>query len=53
MYNCPVHAVASSQGIDLDSAGKALAQLNDIQFTDYHLYRGEVRIVPDTPAQAK
>jgi hypothetical protein len=53
MYNCPVHAVASSQGIDVDSAGKALAQLNDIQFTDYHLFRADVRIVPDTPAQTK
>lgn len=53
MYNCPVHAVASSHGIDVDSTGKALAQLNDIQFTDYHLFRGDVHIVPDTPAQTK
>ncbi len=48
-YNCPVHGVATSQDINVDSAGKALAQLNDIAFTGYHLFRGDVRILPDSP----
>jgi hypothetical protein len=48
-YNCPVHGVATSSNVNLDAAGKGLRQVNDIQFNHYHLFRGDVRILPGTP----
>jgi hypothetical protein len=53
MYNCPVHCVAvsrehkSSQAQDGTLAAPATF-LNDVAFTGYHLFRGEVRILPST-----
>lgn len=46
-YICPVHAVAVSSDVDVEDAGHELTQINDVEFTDYHLFRGDVRIVPE------
>lgn len=55
MYNCPIHCVAGSRthgpdhgsGEAKDAPGSAQPGfLNDVTFTGYHLFRGEVRILP-------
>jgi hypothetical protein len=56
MYDCPVRCVAISRthvsgpvsGEAKDAPGSAEAPgfLNDVTFTGYHLFRGEVRILP-------
>jgi len=60
-YVCPLHGVAYSQANLMDRMGKLLPDaeqdkygpryLNDITFTQYHLFRPEVRILTDNPAQ--
>ncbi len=53
-YICPVRGVALSRlpdtpGGDMDAGHYILparTYLNDVTFTDYHVFRGEVRIVP-------
>lgn len=56
-YRCPVHAVAISrpqpaarQDESRESTGGQPTYLNDVTFTQYHLLRGDVRILPDNPA---
>lgn len=49
VYNCPMHGVAISQDINVDNAGNGLTQINDVHFVNYHLFRGDVRILPETP----
>jgi hypothetical protein len=52
MYDCPVHCVAISTTHVSDQAKAAHGSdeqprfLNDVTFTGYHLFRGEVRILP-------
>jgi hypothetical protein len=52
MYDCPVRCVAISRmhlaGEAKEAAGTAQQPrfLNDVTFTGYHLFRGEVRILP-------
>jgi hypothetical protein len=58
-YTCPVRSVAISQGHtailirDIFENGSALGppvtRLNDVSFSDYHLFRGDVRIVSGDP----
>lgn len=52
-YTCPVHSVAfTSVAPEPDSGGAAPAPhparilLNDVTFTNYHVFRSEVRILP-------
>jgi hypothetical protein len=51
-YNCPVHSVAISrtrepgEARDASDAAEEPTFLNDATFTGYHLFRGEVRILP-------
>jgi hypothetical protein len=51
-YNCPLKGVAISKmpivivNGDLDYAAPPQTQMNDISFTQYHLFRAESRIVP-------
>jgi hypothetical protein len=56
-YTCPVKSVAysrtplfSAEGGVPDRFAPAQTQLNDVEFTDYHIFRSEARIVigPDT-----
>jgi hypothetical protein len=55
MYNCPIRCVAISRthapGEAKDAPGSAEPArfLNDVTFTGYHLFRGEMRILPPTP----
>ena len=59
-YTCPVRSVSISRGHavilmrDLFANGSTLGpeitRLNDVVFADYHLFRGDVRIVSDDPA---
>jgi hypothetical protein len=53
-YTCPVRSVSysvgaryvsTSLGVPMSSKGKA-ARLNDVVFSDYHVFRTEMRIVP-------
>jgi hypothetical protein len=53
-YICPVHGVAFSKGLavhgaaaQLGSVVEVLTQLNDVAFTQYHLFRSKARIVTD------
>jgi hypothetical protein len=48
-YICPVHAVAISRDVNVDDKGNGLTQINDVHFTDYHLFRGDVRVLAETP----
>ncbi len=56
-YICPVHGVAYSR-VPVEDAGKAVqnsavmvqTQLNDVRFTQYHLFGSEARIVADESA---
>lgn len=60
-YTCPVRSVSLSRGhsviVMLDgnengtTLGPEITRLNDVSFADYHLFRGDVRIVPDDPAE--
>jgi VWFA-related protein len=60
-YTCPVRSVAISQGHaailmrDIFENGSALGppvtRLNDVSFADYHLFRGDVRIVSGDPPE--
>ncbi|HKF49578.1 MAG TPA: hypothetical protein VKB38_19615 [Terracidiphilus sp.] len=48
-YICPVHAVAITQVFDPgDSKAPALPRtfVNDVTFTNYHLFRSDMRILP-------
>jgi hypothetical protein len=51
-YNCPVHCVAISRRLPSNGTEDGTASageptfLNDVVFTGYHLFRGEVRILP-------
>lgn len=52
-YTCPVHSVAYSVGASnsLEAAlgmgsDRQAARLNDVVFSDYHVFRAEMRIVP-------
>jgi VWFA-related protein len=56
-YLCPVHGVAYSrvpiEGAEQaaqKSAAKVQTQLNDVRFTQYHLFGSEARIVPNESA---
>lgn len=52
-YICPIRSIAISRGPLQDRSGtpipEALTQtyLNDVSFTDYHVFRSETRILPD------
>jgi hypothetical protein len=55
MYNCPIRCVAISRthapGETKDAPGSAEPArfLNDVTFSGYHLFRGEMRILPPGP----
>jgi VWFA-related protein len=57
-YICPVHGVAYSK-VPVDGAAHGVAnspaiaqtQLNDVSFTQYHLFRADARIVPNDSAR--
>ena len=51
LYICPVKSVTLaklSTGDPSDAATLFQTQLNDVAFTDYHLFRAESRILPAT-----
>jgi hypothetical protein len=58
-YNCPLHgvvytvpAMADAQGNPKPNAASGTSgpiYLNDVTFTDYHLFRSQVRILSDNP----
>lgn len=54
-YICPVRSVSYSVGtsVNVPSFGIGLtreaARLNDVVFSNYHIFRTEMRIVPYTP----
>jgi hypothetical protein len=56
-YTCPLHGVASSRASDTANAplatslGPSQIYLNDVSFTQYHLFRAETRILPAGPTQ--
>jgi hypothetical protein len=51
-YTCPLHGVASSRAHDLANTNSAVSvappqtYLNDVSFTQYHLFQAETRILP-------
>jgi len=54
-YICPVKGIASSKTSAVGpttnvgaSSPPVRTELNDVSFTDYHLFRGTARILPDT-----
>jgi len=51
-YICPIHSIALSRAIPGQHGGDAHGQehtfLNDVTFTDYHIFRTEMRIVPES-----
>ena len=57
-YICPAHGVAYSR-VPVEGAGQAVqksaamvqTQLNDVRFTQYHLFRSDARIVPNESAR--
>jgi hypothetical protein len=60
LYNCPVRGVAitrvPTRTADYGWLGSYALPLqvfvNDVSFTQYRLFRGDVRIIPDAPAPA-
>jgi hypothetical protein len=57
-YTCPVHGVALSKvplltarGPKQDQPVPLQTQLNDVSFQQYHIYRGDLRIIQGTPTQ--
>ena len=52
-YTCPVRSVSISRGKSVTGSGPGLeslrevTRLNDVVFSDYHVFRTEMRIVPD------
>ncbi|HUB51177.1 MAG TPA: hypothetical protein VL986_03465 [Terracidiphilus sp.] len=58
-YTCPLHGVVYSQPKMVDASGNpapgaekeksAPVYLNDVTFSDYHLFRSQVRILSDNP----
>jgi VWFA-related protein len=58
-YTCPLRSVSISSGkvpyfanaMDLGSPAetRGVTRLNDVIFSDYHVFRSEMRIVPSTP----
>lgn len=48
-YLCPVRSIALSRGVGSQGRGAAELHtfLNDVEFTQYHVFRSEMRIVPD------
>jgi hypothetical protein len=56
-YICPVHAAAVSarEASTPTSRHPAQSQLrkyiNDVSFTNYHVFRSDARVIPDTPAK--
>jgi len=57
VYICPVRAVALSKQLALNSNGGAQdasapvrIYVNDVAFTQYHVFRAEARILPGNPA---
>lgn len=62
-YTCPVRSVSLSRGRAVilmrdiyengTTLGPEVTRLNDVSFVDYHLFRGDVRIVSGDPAAAE
>lgn len=53
IYTCPLRSIAlsrASPGPGRGVADQPLTLLNDVRFTNYHLFRSEVRIVPESGA---
>lgn len=53
-YTCPVRSVSLSRGKSVAGSGspgleslREVTRLNDVVFSDYHVFRSEMRIVPD------
>ncbi|WP_109487650.1 VWA domain-containing protein [Occallatibacter savannae] len=53
IYTCPVRSVSISRGKSVSGSGgpgleslREVTRLNDVGFSDYHVFRSEMRIVP-------
>jgi hypothetical protein len=52
-YTCPIRSIAITRGPVQDRSGAAIPEaltptyLNDVSFTDYHVFRAVTRILPD------
>jgi hypothetical protein len=56
-YICPVRSIAlNSQSVPAANGappvpGEVRKYINDASFSDYHVFRSDSRVIPDTPPQ--